>query len=60
MAKKRWIQDAIKKPGALTDQAKKRGMTVVQFSRTVKGNPDHYSTVTKKRVNLANTLRKMK
>jgi len=31
MAKKKWVQKAIKNPGALTRQAKAAGMTVAQF-----------------------------
>ena len=59
MAKK-WIQKATKHPGALTKQAKDQGMTVLQFSRKVGNNPSKFSTVTKRRVALANTLRKMR
>lgn len=57
---KKWIQSAIKKPGAFTEQAKKAGTTVLQFSRRVAANPNRYSTVTKKRAALAQTLGKMR
>jgi hypothetical protein len=60
MPKKKWIQDAIKKPGSFTKQAKAAGATVLQFSRKVKGNPEKFGTVTKKRAVLANTLSKMR
>lgn len=55
MAKK-WIQAAIKHPGALTRKAKARGMSVGAFEGAVKGNPNGYSTQTKRQVNLARTL----
>jgi hypothetical protein len=60
MAKKKWIQEAIKKPGSFTAQAKKAGTTVLQFSRRVAGNPNRYNTVTRKRAALAQTLSKMR
>ena len=50
-----WIQDAIKKPGALTAMAKKAGKTINEYSKS--GN---LSTIAKKRVNLAKTLSSFK
>ncbi len=55
----KWIQKAIKNPGSFTKQAKARGMTAQQFSRKVASNPSKYTTVTRKRAALANTLRKL-
>lgn len=46
MAKK-WIQGAIKKPGALTRQAKSAGMSISQFCS--KSNLKGKSTTTKRR-----------
>jgi len=61
MAKnKKWIQKAIKRPGAFTAKAKKRGMTTKEFSAKVLKNPKRYDTRTVKQAQLAKTLRKMK
>jgi len=51
MAKK-WIQGAIKHPGALTAKAKAAGMTLGQFMAA-----PHRDTTTKRQVALAKTLR---
>jgi hypothetical protein len=58
MAKK-FIQQAIKRPGAFTAKAKARGMTVAEFARAVKANPERYDTRTVRQANLALTLRKL-
>lgn len=55
--KKNWIKGAIKKPGALTRQAKAAGMTVAQF---IAHPPKGISSTTKRRIALAKTLRKFK
>jgi len=55
MAKK-WIQNAIKHPGALTAQAKRAGMTLSQFESNP---PKGITMVTKERITLAKTLGKM-
>lgn len=55
MAKK-WIQKAIKKPGSLTETAKRHGMTVNQF---ISNPPKGISSTTKRRIALAKTLKKM-
>jgi hypothetical protein len=52
---KKWIQKAIKKPGALTKTAKAHGMTVAEF---IAHPPKGISTKTKRRIALAKTLRK--
>lgn len=54
MARK-WIQKAIKRPGALTRKAKASGKSVKQYCRTL---PKSASTRTKRQCNLAKTLRK--
>jgi hypothetical protein len=60
MAKKRksksnWIAGAIKKPGALTAQAKRAGMSPMAFAAAKKNAPG----TTGKRARLALTLGKM-
>ena len=57
---KKWIQKAIKKPGAFTAQAKRKKMTVAQFANEVLKKGSKYSEKTKKRARLAKTLRKLK
>lgn len=53
MAKK-WIQGAIKRPGALTRQAKAAGMSVSAY---IAHPPKGISTTTKRRIALAKTLK---
>jgi hypothetical protein len=60
MAKdKKWIQKAIKRPGAFSAKAKNRGMTTKQLVRAVKRNPKKYDSTTVKQANLASTLMNM-
>ena len=54
--KEKWIQGAIKNPGALTKKAKAAGKTVSQY---VASPPKNASTKTKKQIALAKTLKKM-
>jgi hypothetical protein len=56
---KKWIQGAIKRPGAFTAKAKRRNMTVAQFAQAVKKNPTKYDATTRRQANLAVTLRKI-
>jgi hypothetical protein len=56
----KWIQGAIKKPGAFTAQAKKAGMSTSAFRDKVLANKEKFSSTTVKRANLAKTLSKMK
>jgi hypothetical protein len=56
---KNWIKGAIKRPGAFTAKAQKRGMSAAEFASQVKANPDRYSDLTVKQANLARTLRRM-
>ena len=58
-ADKKWIQKAIKRPGAFTAKAKKRKMTVAGFAAAVKKNPQKYDTRTVRQANLATTLIKI-
>ena len=55
----KFIQKAIKRPGAFTRKAKAAGMGVQQFAKNVDDNPDKYSTRTKRQANLAQTLTKL-
>lgn len=55
MAGKKWIQKAIKRPGALTRKAKAAGMGVQEFARKKAGAPG----VTGKQARLALTLKKI-
>ena len=53
--KVKWIQKAIKHPGALTRSAKAAGMSTMEFARKHKGS----SGALGKRARLALTLRKI-
>lgn len=59
MAKK-WIQKAIKHPGAFTAKAKKAGMSVSTYAKKVLKKGSKASATTKRQANLARTLRKMR
>jgi len=56
MAKK-WIQGAIKHPGALTRKAKAAGMTVSAY---MAHPPKGASSTTKRQIALAKTLKKLR
>lgn len=56
MAEK-WIQKAIKRPGALRAKAKRAGKSVSEFCRTLGPNAD---TRTKRQCALAKTLSKLR
>ena len=53
----KWIQKAIKKPGAFTAKAKEHDMSVAEFAKHVKANPDKFDSTTLKQANLAQTLK---
>lgn len=55
MAKKNWIQKAIKRPGALTKKAKAAGKSITSYC-----SGGGLSTRTKRQCNLAKTLKKFK
>ena len=55
MAKKKWIQKAIKRPGALTKKAKSANKSISQYCKGKK-----LSTRTKRQCNLAKTLKGFK
>ena len=56
----KWIQDAIKRPGAFTKKAEERGMDAQEFAQQVTSNPDEYSNRTVRQANLAKTLSKLR
>ena len=56
----KWIQGAVKRPGAFTKKAKEAGMSVQQFAAHVDANKDKYSTRTERQANLAQTFASMK
>lgn len=58
-ADKKWIQKAIKRPGAFTAKAKKAGKTPAGFATAVTKNPDKYSKLTVQQANFAKTLKKI-
>jgi len=55
---KKWIQKAIKKPGAFTKKAKAHKMTPAQFKKEVQSHPEKYPTKTERQANLMGTLGK--
>jgi hypothetical protein len=56
---KKWIQKAIKRPGAFTAKAKKANKSVAAMTAAVTKNPSKYSATTVRQANLAKTLRKI-
>lgn len=57
MAGKKWIQDAIKEPGAFTKKAKAAGKSVSAYASEVTKEGSKASTKTKRQANLAKTLK---
>ena len=55
----KWIQSAIKRPGAFTRKAESRGMDAQEFAQQVTSNPGEYDTRTVRQANLAKTLSKL-
>jgi hypothetical protein len=58
MAKKNWIQGAIKKPGAFREWCKKQGYEGATKECIEKGKKSSNPTI-KRRANLAQTLKKL-
>lgn len=56
---KKWIQGAIKRPGAFSAKAKKANKSVAAMATAVTKNPGRYSKLTVQQANLAKTLRKI-
>lgn len=59
MAKKHWIQDSVKYPGAFTKKAEEADMGVQQFAHHVLANPGDYSSQTVHQARLAETFNNM-
>jgi hypothetical protein len=59
MARK-WIQQAIKRPGAFRAKAKHAGMSTMAYARKVLANPKGYDTRTIRQARLAITLSKLR
>ncbi|MDY0198891.1 MAG: hypothetical protein RBR68_13855 [Tenuifilaceae bacterium] len=59
-AKKNWISGAIKKPGSFTKQAKRAGMTVSKFAKSVLKPGSKATETTKRRARLALSLKSFK
>jgi hypothetical protein len=57
---KKWIQGAIKHPGAFTKKAEEHGMSVSAFAAKVTANPGEYDKTTVRQANLAKTLKKLR
>lgn len=55
--KKKWIQGAIKHPGALSRKAKAAGMSVSAY---IDNPPEGITTKTKRQIALAKTLKKLR
>jgi len=54
--RKRWIQSAIKRPGAFSAKAKRAGMSTTQYARKVLRPGSRASATTKRQARLALTL----
>ena len=59
MAKK-WIQSAIKRPGAFSRKAKRAGMSTSAYARKVLKKGSRASATTKRQARLAQTLAKIR
>lgn len=57
---RKWIQSAIKRPGAFTRKAQAAGVSVAAMASRVVANPDRYSKLTVRQARLAKTLRRLK
>lgn len=56
----KWIQEAVKRPGAFTKKAEERGMSTKEFAAQVTSNPKEYDERTVRQANLAKTLGKLR
>lgn len=57
---KKWIQGAIKRPGAFTKKAEEAGKTTEEYAADVSKNPDKYDERTVRQARLAQTLSKLR
>jgi hypothetical protein len=56
----KWIQGAVKHPGAFSKKAEEAGMSTAEYAAKVSANPDEYDERTVKQANLAKTLTKLR
>ncbi len=56
---KRWIQDAIKRPGAFTAKARRAGLTTTAYAQRVLRKNSRAHAVTRRQAQLALTLRRL-
>jgi len=56
----RWIQGAIKHPGAFSSAAHKAGASTQEYANRIGKNPSHYGPKLRRRAALAKTLAKMR
>lgn len=56
----KWIQGAVKHPGAFSKKAEEAGMSTAEYAAKVSSNPDEYDERTVKQANLAKTLTKLR
>lgn len=59
MAKQRWIQSAIKRPGAFRRKARRAGMSTRAYAEYVVSHPNQFDTRTKRQARLALTLMRL-
>lgn len=52
----KWIQKAIKRPGAFTAKARRRGVTPAKLQQRVLANPERYDATTVRQARLRKTL----
>jgi hypothetical protein len=56
----KWIQGAVKRPGAFSKKAEEAGMSTAEYAAKVTANPEEYDKRTVKQANLAKTLTKLR
>ena len=56
----KFIQEAIKRPGAFSKKAEEAGMSTAEYTAKVTANPEEYDKRTAKQANLAKTLSKLR
>jgi hypothetical protein len=56
----KWIQGAIKRPGAFRAKAKRAGMSTQSYARTIMRSPGRYDARTVRQARLAITLMGMR
>jgi len=57
---KKWIQDAIERPGSFSEKAREHGESTAEFAREVAQHPEDYQSRTEKQARLAETLAKVR